>query len=330
MFILAAAAILVAFAIAIGDLSFGRTWRIHAEYGFAGSIHPGAPVRVSGLQIGRVSKVELIGEERRDDSGRPLLVRLTLDLEERARGVLREDTELCIATTGVLGEAYIDAVTGRMEGAPLEPGATVRGTDPPRTDLLLARAHTFLESVSDIIDEDAETARELLHLLTRLARMADEALDEDADGLATLLARMHGAVEDLAHVAAEARRQMDDGGDLSVLLSRGRAAVTELRRELPEVLASLRRSSERLEAATTLLEGLGEDDLQKARDVLERYERAGAHLEALAGDVQRVVDRIDRGDGTIGALLNDEQVYEDLRDLLEDLRAHPWKLLWRR
>ncbi|MFW6369231.1 MAG: MlaD family protein, partial [Myxococcota bacterium] len=114
VFVLAAAAILAGFALALGDLSFSRGWEIHVDYGFVGSVHEGAPVRVSGLEVGRVRGIELLDGERRDEQGRPLLVRLRLDLDESARGKLREDTEFHIGAAGVLGEVYVEAVTGSM------------------------------------------------------------------------------------------------------------------------------------------------------------------------------------------------------------------------
>ncbi len=328
LFILLAAAILVGFAVVIGNLSFGRTWQIHVEYGFAGSLHSGAPVRVSGVRIGRVSRVDLIEEQRRDSKGLPLLVRVTLELDEKARGLLREDTSFHVGTAGVLGESYIDAVTGLMHDPPLEPGAIVRGVDPPRTDLLMARAYVVLESISEIID-DGKSTRDFLLTLMRLATAADELIQESPERLPVLLERMASAIDDLAALSAAARGQLE-GGDLAVAISHGRASAAELRRELPEILAALRRASDNLDSAGSVLAGIDEKDLEKVRETLARYEAAAMSLEGLARDAQGLLERLERGEGTLGALIQDDQVYEDLTELLRDLKANPWKLLRRR
>jgi len=39
--------------------------------------------------------------------------------------------------------------------------------------------------------------------------------------------------------------------------------------------------------------------------------------------------RIEAGEGTLGKTIKDPQVYDDLRSLLSDLKAHPWKMLWK-
>jgi len=46
-------------------------------------------------------------------------------------------------------------------------------------------------------------------------------------------------------------------------------------------------------------------------------------------DVESVVARVRRGEGTVGALLIDEEVYDDLKELLRDLKHNPWKFFWR-
>jgi len=40
-----------------------------------------------------------------------------------------------------------------------------------------------------------------------------------------------------------------------------------------------------------------------------------------------VLARLENGEGTIGKLLTEETVYEDVSDLVSDLKANPWKLL---
>jgi len=36
-----------------------------------------------------------------------------------------------------------------------------------------------------------------------------------------------------------------------------------------------------------------------------------------------------KGKGTAGALLVDEQIYDDLKELVRDLKRNPWKFFWK-
>jgi phospholipid/cholesterol/gamma-HCH transport system substrate-binding protein len=52
-------------------------------------------------------------------------------------------------------------------------------------------------------------------------------------------------------------------------------------------------------------------------------------LEQIAGRADRVLGRLEAGEGTGGALLKDPALYDELRTLVTDLRKHPWKVLWK-
>jgi len=30
----------------------------------------------------------------------------------------------------------------------------------------------------------------------------------------------------------------------------------------------------------------------------------------------------------VGQMLSDEEIYDDLKELLRDIKQHPWKLIW--
>ena len=47
----------------------------------------------------------------------------------------------------------------------------------------------------------------------------------------------------------------------------------------------------------------------------------------MAESVDSVMTNLKEGKGTIGKLLTDETVYNDLEDFVADIKAHPWKLL---
>jgi phospholipid/cholesterol/gamma-HCH transport system substrate-binding protein len=46
-------------------------------------------------------------------------------------------------------------------------------------------------------------------------------------------------------------------------------------------------------------------------------------------DVQAMVHNVRRGEGTLGGFVNDAQIYDDVKELMRDLRRNPWKFFWR-
>ena len=52
----------------------------------------------------------------------------------------------------------------------------------------------------------------------------------------------------------------------------------------------------------------------------ESMDRAGANFEALMKHVQQ-------GEGNVGKMVYSDEIYKDMRDLVADIKKHPWKLL---
>ena len=53
------------------------------------------------------------------------------------------------------------------------------------------------------------------------------------------------------------------------------------------------------------------------------------NLRSLSGEINSIVMDMRTGQGTLGHLLYDSQLYENLEGLTADLKANPWKLLYR-
>ena len=52
-------------------------------------------------------------------------------------------------------------------------------------------------------------------------------------------------------------------------------------------------------------------------------------LAAASGDVRTVIDRIEQGEGSIGRLLRDEEIFEDMREFVRELKRRPWRIIWK-
>lgn len=50
-------------------------------------------------------------------------------------------------------------------------------------------------------------------------------------------------------------------------------------------------------------------------------------LKGVSESLGVILERMRRGEGTLGKLLTDETVYNDVKELVADLKANPWKLL---
>jgi phospholipid/cholesterol/gamma-HCH transport system substrate-binding protein len=122
-----------------------------------------------------------------------------------------------------------------------------------------------------------------------------------------LLGTLNKTVDQLSHLVS------DNSADL-------RSGVQNLK----ELSASLRARSEELKPILASASGMMNEKNKKA------VEQSLESLQAFSLKLDKVLAQIDEKKGTVGMLLYDDETAENLRELLRDLKRHPWKLLWKK
>ena len=88
------------------DFSADETFRVTARFDNVGSLRPRAPVSMSGVTIGRVSRIDF------DPAALDAVV--TMDIDARY-DQLPEDSDASILTAGLLGSQYVGLQAGGSE-----------------------------------------------------------------------------------------------------------------------------------------------------------------------------------------------------------------------
>src|ERR1051325_8522295 len=144
LLIVVSTSILVGFLFILGNYSLRSGFTIDVDFDYVGSLQAGAPVKLSGIKIGKVRAVELFGGKQDPALGKRVRVRVTAWVEARCADAIRSDAEFFINAAGVLGEQYLEIVPGKdWSHPPIQPCAVVHDEhfvhDPPRTHLVVAR-----------------------------------------------------------------------------------------------------------------------------------------------------------------------------------------------
>jgi len=87
----------------------------------AEGLRVGAPVRLSGVDIGNVTRIAIISS--RDKQLTP--VEVTMKISTKYHDSLRRDSVTSLETAGVLGETYLDIDSSQAVGAQLQDGDTL-------------------------------------------------------------------------------------------------------------------------------------------------------------------------------------------------------------
>ena len=193
-------------------------------------------------------------------------------------------------------------------------------------DLVAQQLSAFLDVASAALAKDPEGVENLAANLSRLVTTLDTVLTENQGDLRTLASELAVAARDLKALARIAHEAMQPGGKGSRLLGDAAESAALLKQELPGLTGS---AAKTLGGLSQMTGGLDAKDGERLKQALASYTAAGEKLDQMAARADRLLTRIEAGEGTIGALNKDRQVYEDLRSLLSDLKKHPWKVLWK-
>ena len=285
----------------MGELRFNEDINLRVNFSHTGNVVEGAPVKLGGVSVGRVKHIAL-SADRRDEEGFPLPVQMELHVSKDALASLREDVAVTVATMGPLGEAYLELYTGSAHRPAFDASKVIRGLDAPRLDLVANRLSNFLESASRVLEENPRAMSTLVANITSLSENMDLLLKDNRPGVTALTAEAAASMKDL------------------------RQLLNSLRQHLPRMAEN---ADATLEGIAAVSSQLSREDGVALKKALERYSAAGEKLEKIAERGDRLLAKLEAGEGTAGAVLKDPQVYDDLKTLIKDLRKNPWKVLWK-
>ena len=67
--------------------------------------------------------------------------------------------------------------------------------------------------------------------------------------------------------------------------------------------------------------------LVAVEELMDQAHGTLGHIEATSASLSHILSNVEKGEGTLGALLVKDELYKDMEAFVKDVRAHPWKLL---
>src|SRR5262245_28501026 len=133
--ILLAVGLVLGFVVVMGGLSFQPTYTVYVAFENPGGLTTGAPVRISGVKVGRIAELEFRGGAERRPGEPDGLIRAVAKIERRYQSSIHDDARWFVTTQSVLGEMFLAVEPGSRARPVLQDGASVQGVSAPRVGL---------------------------------------------------------------------------------------------------------------------------------------------------------------------------------------------------
>ncbi|MCW5829118.1 MAG: MCE family protein [Deltaproteobacteria bacterium] len=233
------------------------SYRLRVGYNFAGGLTVGSPVRVSGVKVGKVRGIRFYGE----DPSIPYHVIVTIDIDDKARPSVRQNSKFLINMAGIIGERYLEITPGSKDAEPWKPNELVPGVDPPRLDQLISQGYAVMGEVLDIVEknrpriermiaaidsflqnfdeEQMKDVGQLIGNLSSLVKMLNQNVPDMVKDLRPVLRAAPGMINDLRPVLKDAGPLVRNVNavmmDLKPILTDARPMLTSLQKMLQDL-----------------------------------------------------------------------------------------------
>jgi phospholipid/cholesterol/gamma-HCH transport system substrate-binding protein len=274
-------------------------------------LKPSSPVRVGGVEVGIVARVEFAADA-------PGLVEVGMRLDRRVQGRVTTGSRASLGSLGLLGEKAVD-ITTSTQGTPVQDGGylSAEGEDPVKGLLTDASASTgHLRKILSRMDAGEGLLGKALRDDELYMRMVDVSVR-----LQAMLGKLESANSPLGRLVNDEEMSRSLSASARALegvatrIDNGEGALGSLTRD-EDLARDLKSLTARLhDLAAGLAEGRG------TAGKLLQDEAFFRRLDSSFDRLDKVLGRLESGEGTAGRILRDEELYTNLNGALKDLRS---------
>ena len=278
-------------------LSGGKLWfkdkgyQIIAGFDSLKELKEGDDVRMAGVKIGEVAKTRLAG--RRAEAV------LRIDTIQK----IKDDATAMIVTTGLIGTGYISIDLGTDAAPSLREGAEIRTRSTPDLNAVMAQIGDLGKKIEGALG-NLGTALTGDGKSPGLIQKVDGMLTENRDSLSRTTANLQQITD-----------KVNKGdGTLGRLLNDSKLH-DDLVAGIAEIKSGAAQARSFISNAQTVL-----DEVKAGKGPLSTLvfdQKAGDDLRASIASLRSMSDKIARGEGTLGKLINDDSMLRDAKSLMK-------------
>ena len=284
----------------IGEKGYNLT----VDFETAAGLEPKANVKMAGVPVGKVEAIRLVGNN----------ARLVLRIQEGVQ--IPIDSVASIQTQGLLGEKYVEILPGKDTSRMLPAGGRVANTIPPanldeiirKVSLISEDLRKFTQTLAETLgtEEGRKAVSDILRNVQETTEVLRTVVAGNEERLNRILANVDTLSGDLRDISSANKE------DLRATIANLRAFSETLKTEGPGLARKLEEMSEQVS-------GVIGENRGNIRESIENLKNASAKLDNTLESASRVLARIDRGEGTLGKLVNDNTTVTTLNDTLDGI-----------
>ena len=251
-------------------------------------LHTGDQVDMLGKKIGRVTQTRIKGQK----------IAVELSIDNSFSFSIPIDSKIEVKSEGLIGSKFISITPGYNRKDFILPGATVEGL----------REFDFTEITPDIVP--------MTHDLSAFARQLKSTLeDEEKKNIQMTLKNMESFSMKLdAFISShENLISNEDKNNFQLTMENLRELSSELKNGVD---VEIKKIDEILNNVKIMI-----DEPEKFKKVIDELHHSAKSITSMATQLDEIFSRIEEGGGTLGKLINEDSIHQNVNGLVNDLRS---------
>ena len=273
----------------IGGLErFKAGLRVDALFNSAQELKIGDRVKLAGVEVGKIEKIELDNNEKK--------VRVTMKL--RADAPVKTDSVASIRFAGLMGQNFVSLDFGSGRAPNASDGTTLSSMEQADLSVIMQKLDNVASGVENLTKSlTGDTIENLVGPLT-------DFIKQNTGPLTATIANMRAMSAQIAEGKGTVGKLIFDEAFYNTALT----TVSNLQSTSDEMKIALG-------DARKVLDGVnkGEGSIGKMMKDEQLYNEAAASMTQL----KEILQKINQGDGTIGKLVNDQEFYKNAKLTLQ-------------
>ena len=262
------------------DLFSKKATQVYAmDFTQAAGLSPQSKVRVAGVPVGNVQEIKL-GE----DGKARVVISLPPDVPLYANATVQ------LTSLGILGEKYVDLNQGTPSAGPLPENSVIPSHEGVSLDNLMETLAAISKDVKSITGAFNESIG---------GPEGREKLDEIVDNIRVLTAEFRTMAQ-------------ENHGAINATLANTEAITSEIKDRLP-------RLAQQFEDLGRNLNEMVVETRPELKGTMTDIRKLAQNFTSTSENLRAITDKINRGEGTIGKLLNDEATVKKINEAVDNV-----------
>jgi phospholipid/cholesterol/gamma-HCH transport system substrate-binding protein len=284
-----------------------KGYKLTVDFENAAGLEPKANVKMAGVPVGKVEEIQLVGNR----------ARLVLRIDKEVH--IPVDSVASIQTQGLLGEKYVEILPGKRADQMLPPGGRIANTQPPlnleeivrKVSLIADDVKRFTDTLAGTFgtEEGKKALAEILQNVREASAVLRKVAGANEERLNRILANIDQLSGDLKDISSANKE------DVRVIIANLREFSRTLKEEAPDL-------ARKLETMGEQVGGMVAENRENLKEGIANFRQASAKLDNTLSSAEKVMAKIERGEGTLGKLVSDNTTIGSFNETLEGISRY--------